>query len=75
LYERQKKSFAPTKKDKRLGKTFSFGNFDVHVPGEEDFHPENNQGYTEVRQYTYKNITLFILDSSVSSKLFFLEVQ
>ncbi|CAB3984042.1 centrosome-associated 350 isoform X1 [Paramuricea clavata] len=46
LYERQKKSFAPTKKDKRLGKTFSFGNFDVHVPGE-DFHPENNQGYTK----------------------------
>jgi hypothetical protein len=49
LYQRQKQSFAPTKKDKRLGKTFSFGNFDVCVPGQDGFQPENNEGFSKVR--------------------------
>ncbi|XP_028411019.1 centrosome-associated protein 350-like isoform X2 [Dendronephthya gigantea] len=56
LYERQKKSFAPAKKDKRLGKTFSFGNFDINIPGQERIDPEeDNEEYINDNQVVQKS--------------------
>ena len=67
MYERQKKSFAPSKRDKRIGKTFSFGNFDVHVPSQEEFQAENNQEYLKVHIEKVYKIPVVRLDDMNSN--------